>query len=45
MTRALLALLLLVALTGCGGSAGVGEDDVTVFAASSLTDVFPEIES
>ena len=45
MRRALLAFAL-VALAGCGGAAGGGEtnDHATVFAASSLTEVFPQID-
>jgi len=43
--RALLALAL-VALAGCGGAAGGGDtnDNATVFAAASLTEVFPQID-
>jgi len=43
--RALLAFAL-VALAGCGGAAGGGDtnDHATVFAASSLTEVFPQID-
>jgi molybdate transport system substrate-binding protein len=42
--RALLALALL-ALAGCGGAAGGGDsnDHAAVFAAASLTEVFPQI--
>ena len=45
MRGALLALAL-VALAGCGGAAGGGDtnDHPTVFAASSLTEVFPQID-
>ena len=45
MRRALLAFAL-VALAGCGGAAGGGDtnDHATVFAASSLTEVFPQID-
>ena len=46
MRRALLALAL-VALAGCGGGAtggGSSNDHPTVFAASSLTEVFPQID-
>ena len=45
MRRALLAFAL-VALAGCGGAAGGGDTDdhATVFAASSLTEVFPQID-
>ena len=45
MIRALLALAL-VALAGCGGAAGGGDtnDHATVFAAASLTEVFPQID-
>jgi molybdate transport system substrate-binding protein len=43
--RALLAFAL-VALAGCGGAAGGGDthDHAMVFAAASLTDVFPQID-
>jgi molybdate transport system substrate-binding protein len=43
--RALLAFAL-VALAGCGGAAGGGDtnDHATVFAAASLTAVFPQID-
>lgn len=46
--RVACAALVLVALTGCGGSssggtAGVGSANVTVFAASSLTSAFGDI--
>ncbi len=41
------ALALIVALTGCGGAggdaAGAAEDELTVFAASSLADAFEEM--
>ena len=45
MRQALLALTLL-ALAGCGGAAGGGDsnDNAAVFAASSLTEVFPQID-
>ena len=45
MRRALLAFAL-VALAGCGGAAGGGDtnDHATVFAAASLTEVFPQID-
>jgi len=44
--RALLALALVV-LAGCGGAAGGGDknDNATVFAAASLTEVFPQVDS
>ena len=46
MRRALLALALVV-LAGCGGAAGGGDknDNATVFAAASLTEVFPQVDS
>ena len=47
MTRAALALAILAALTGCGGSGTGGGDSneqATVFAASSLPEVFPKID-
>jgi molybdate transport system substrate-binding protein len=44
--RAVLALALFVVLAGCGGATGGGDanDGPTVFAASSLTEVFPKID-
>jgi molybdate transport system substrate-binding protein len=41
-----LALVLIVALPACGGASGGGSsnDNATVFAASSLTEVFPKID-
>jgi len=38
--------LALVALAGCGGAAGGGDanDNATVFAAASLTEIFPQID-
>jgi molybdate transport system substrate-binding protein len=47
MTRAALALAILAALTGCGGSGTGGGDSneqAAVFAASSLPEVFPKID-
>jgi len=49
LRRAVFALTLVVALAGCGGGSsstgtGGGGDGPTVFAASSLTEVFPKIE-
>jgi molybdate transport system substrate-binding protein len=41
-----LGLFILLASSGCGGATGGGDsnDQATVFAASSLTEVFPKIE-
>jgi len=43
LRRALAAAALVVLLTACGGGSGSG-DEVTVFAASSLTEVFQAID-
>jgi len=44
--QALIALLCAGALAGCGGATGGGDtnDHPTVFAAASLTEVFPQID-
>ena len=47
--RAALAVTLLLALAGCGGGSSsptgaAGSEKPTIFAASSLTEVFPKIE-
>ena len=44
--RRLLIAFALVALAGCGGATGGGDsnDHATVFAAASLTEVFPQID-
>jgi len=46
MRRAAFGLVLLIALAGCGGGTGGGDSNqqATVFAASSLTEVFPQID-
>ena len=48
MRRAALVLTLIVTLAGCGGGSSstgaAGNEKPTVFAASSLTEVFPQIE-
>jgi len=46
MRRAALPLVLLIALAGCSGGTGGGDtnEQATVFAASSLTEVFPQID-
>ena len=44
MTRLLTAALLAVLLTACGGGSSAGSGELTVFAAASLTEVFPMID-
>ena len=44
MRRLLATALLAVLLTACGGGSSAGSGELTVFAAASLTEVFPMID-